>query len=206
MSTKLRVLVLESERGAATTAIQQLSTAGHDVVRCHQANAPAFPCRAISGDEHCPLRDDVVDVALTVRERPRSQPAPHEDGVSCAIERHVPLVVAGGTALNPFGPWAAEVLGRTDDIVAACERAAAAPIPRHCARAMSALAEVLQVHGLEHVVPSVIVRRVHGNLLVTVHNAEELDHAAKAMASVRMIGALRELDATAGGIDVVFEP
>ena len=64
MPTKLRVLVLESERGAATTAIEQLTTAGHDVVRCHEPNAPAFPCRAISGDERCPLHDGIVDVAL----------------------------------------------------------------------------------------------------------------------------------------------
>jgi hypothetical protein len=205
MTAKLRVLVLESDRGAATAAIGQLSAAGHDVVRCHEPNAPAFPCRAIGGDEHCPLRDDIVDVALTMRSQPRSQPAPHEDGVSCAIERHVPLVIGGSTALNPFAPWASEVLDRSDNVAAACERAAAAPLPRHGARATSALTEVLQVHDLEHVMPSVIVRRVRGNLLVTVHGAEELDHAAKAMASVRMIGALRDLDATARGIDVVFE-
>jgi hypothetical protein len=31
------------------------------------------------------LRSHIVDLAVTVRSRPRSQPAPQEDGVRCAL-------------------------------------------------------------------------------------------------------------------------
>jgi hypothetical protein len=206
MAAKLRVLVLESERGAADSAIDELTTAGHAVVRCHEPGDPAFPCGALADDPHCPVRDEIVDVALTVRTRPRSQPAPHEDGVSCALERHIPLVVAGATALNPFEKWATEVVDRPGNVVEALERAAVAPLPRHAEKARAALAEVLHVRGLDGSPPDVVVRRGNGRLVVTVLDAsDEYEQATKSMMSVRMIGALREFDKDAGGIDVVFE-
>ena len=52
-------------------------------------------------------------------------PTPFEDGVSCALRHHVPLVVAGTTALNPFDDWTTVTAG-DDDIVEACERAGSA--------------------------------------------------------------------------------
>jgi hypothetical protein len=206
MAAKLRVLVLESERGAADGAIEEVTGAGHDVVRCHEPGAPAFPCGALADDPYCPVRDGIVDVALTVRSRPRSQPAPHEDGVSCALERHIPLVVAGATALNPFEPWATEVVDRPGTVVEALERAAVAPLPRHAERARAALAEVLHVRGIDSAPPEVIVRRTGGRLLVTVvGGSDAYEQATKSMMSVRMIAALRAFDHDAGGIDVVFE-
>ena len=123
----LNVLVLESDRGAATEAVAELQAAGHTVLRCHDGETPAFPCSALTEDG-CPLRRNIVDVALTVRRRPRSQPAPQEDGVTCALRTHVPLVVAGATMLNPYDTFAAEIAQGADDIVGACERAAAAPL------------------------------------------------------------------------------
>jgi hypothetical protein len=205
MAAKLRVLVLESERGAADVAEAALTGAGHEVARCHTPGMPAFPCGALADDPHCPVRDGVVDVALTVRDRPRSQPAPHEDGVSCALERHVPLVVAGSTALHPYEKWAAEVLDGTDDVVAAVERAANAPLARHEARAKAALVDMFRIHRIADPVPAVTVRRAGGRLAVTIERATDYDAATKSMMSVRMIGALRELDHDAAGIDVVFE-
>jgi hypothetical protein len=203
MGRSLRVLVLESERGAADVAIGELTGAGHAVVRCHEPGEPAFPCRALR-DNDCPLKSGVVDVAITVRSRPRSQPAPHEDGVRCALERHVPLVVAGSPVLNPFEPWASSVLDRTYDVVGACEAAAVAPLPAHGTCALGAIEAVLAQHEVRDVHPSAEVHRRNGALDVSVHGAKALDHTIKAMASVRVIGALRELDPTATGIDVSF--
>lgn len=205
MAGKLRVLVFESERGAAEVAVQELVAAGHDVVRCHEPGAPAFPCNGLSDDPHCPLRDGIVDVALTVRTRPRSQPAPHEDGVSCALQHHVPLVVAGSPALNPFAPWAAEVVEGTDGIVEACERAAVAPLPRHGTLAREALSAVLALHGIDPSGASVHVRRRDGRLLVAARSPVPLEQAVKALASVRMIAALRAFDHESAGIDVAYD-
>jgi hypothetical protein len=203
MGRSLRVLVLESERGAADVAIGELTGAGHAVVRCHEPGEAAFPCKALRSND-CPLERGDVDVAITVRSRPRSQPAPHEDGVRCALQRHVPLVVAGSPVLNPFEPWATTVIDRTFDVVGACEVAAAAPLPAHGTRALEAIEGVLAQHDVAGVHPSVEVHRHGGGLEVSVHGAKGLDHTVKAMASVRMIGALRELDSTATGIDVSF--
>jgi len=41
--------------------------------------------------------------------RPRSQPAPQEGGVACALRPHIPVVVAGRTVLNPYDDYAAEI-------------------------------------------------------------------------------------------------
>jgi hypothetical protein len=196
--------VLESERGAADRAVAELTSAGHEVVRCHEAGAPAFPCRALDPDDGCPLRDRVVDVALTVRNRPRLQPAPQEDGVTCAVRQHVPLVVAGPNVMNPFEPWAVEVLDRTYNVVEACERAAVAPLPRHGGAAAAALSEVLARHDALVAAASVEVRRRDGRLHVEVHGADDLDHSLKSMASVRIAAALRAFDHDATGIDVTF--
>lgn len=201
----LNVLVLESERGAADVAIGELEAAGHTVLRCHEPGAPAFPCNALQGEQsQCPLRTSVVDVALTVRKRPRSQPAPQEDGVACALEAHIPLVVAGSALMNPYAPFATEVIERTYDVVDACRRAAEAPLRRHGDRATAALVAVLGVHGITGFDPKVEVYRRGGRLHVEVHGAEQLDQRVKSVGSVRIIGALRELDRDADGIDVVF--
>lgn len=203
--TKLRVLVLESERGAADAAIRDLGDAGHEVLRCHEPGAPAFPCNALADDPRCPMRAGYVDVALTVRNRPRSQPAPQEDGVACALEGHVPLVVAGSTLLNPYADFATEVVEHADDVVAACERAAGARLPRDSDRALDALLAVLAVHNVSGVSPAIDVTRREGRLHVHVHNAEALDHSVRSIASVRIVGALREIDRDSVGIDVVFD-
>ena len=124
---KLNVLVLESERGAAAAAREELETAGHTVLRCHEPGAAAFPCNALVKGQHCPLDAAIVDVALDVRSRPRSQPAPQEDGVVCALRQHIPVVIAASAVLNPYDGYAV-VLDRTFDVVDACERAADAPL------------------------------------------------------------------------------
>jgi hypothetical protein len=205
MTQKLRVLVLESERHAADAAIAELTAAGHTVARCSEPGEPSFPCAAISEGMTCPLDDrPPVDVMLAVRPRPRSQPAPGESGVTCGVQRHIPLVVAGSDVLNPFEPWSTEVLGRTTDVVEACERAAAQPLPRHSARAARALQEVLERHHVPPTPVRVDVVRANGGLVVHAYSPRPLDHSIRSMASVRMAVALREIDAHAAGIDVSF--
>jgi hypothetical protein len=199
----LNVLVLESDRGAADRAIADLTAAGHRVARCHDGEAPAFPCLALDGG--CPLENEIIDVALTVRRHPRSQPAPQEDGVTCALRTHVPLVVAGATALNPFEDFAAAVVRDPDDIVAACERAARQPLPQHSRAAAAAFGRVLETHEVDGVTARVEVRRVHGSLQISVSGATALTHEVRSIAAVRMMAAVREVDHDSHGIDVTFE-
>jgi hypothetical protein len=200
----LNVMVLESERGAADQAARELTEDGHLVLRCHEPGAPAFPCRGVEDQSKCPLRSHAVDVALTVRSRPRSQPAPQEDGVRCALMHHVPLVVAGPTVFDPYEEYEARVLDRSDDVVGACEEVAAAELPRHSRVASEALASF----GAGNVVPEAraSVSRRQGSLLVSVTALDGLAPRQRDAAVVRMMAKLRELDSTARGIDVVLAP
>ncbi len=163
----------------------------------------AFPCNALVEGQHCPLETADVDVALDVRARPRSQPAAQEDGVACALRHHIPVVVAGPKVLNPYEGYAVEMLGRTFDVVAACEHASSAPLREHTAVAGRALRQVLDLRGIAAGEVVKVTRR-HGGLVAEVDDAEHLDNATKSMVSVRLTGALREVDRHARGIDVVF--
>jgi hypothetical protein len=120
----VRVLVLETNRRAADHAIAELRGAGHQVVRCHEVGLPAFPCNALCNNGVCELdASGGVDIVLDYRAHPLPRPTAYEDGVSCALRHHVPLVVVGTSALNPFDKWTAAIAG-DDEIVAACEAAA----------------------------------------------------------------------------------
>jgi len=204
MAAKLNVLVLESDRGAADVAREELAAAGHVVLRCHEPGASAFPCNALVKGHQCPLEAADVDVALDVRARPRSQPAAQEDGVTCALRHHIPVVIAGPTVLNPYDGYAVEMLGRTFDVVAACEHASEAPLRDHTAVAARALRQVLELRDDIPAGPVVTVTRRHGALVAEVENATHVDDATKSMVSVRLTAALREVDRHARGIDVVF--
>lgn len=198
----LNVLVLESDRGAAADTIRRLEAAGHNVVRCHDEGAHTFPCNALRSDANCPFQRTAVDVVVTVRDRPLLQPAPTEDGVSCALQRHVPLVVAGDLTMNPYEEYAAQTVSTVDDVVSATESAAAAPLPRHSRVATEAVAEVASRRGASSITPVKVYRRA-GRLSALVP-ADDVPEAARSMASVRIMSALRAIDFDSTGIDVTF--
>ena len=138
-----------------------------------------------------------------LRRRTHDRPSAREDGVVCALRRRIPLVVAGSADDNPYGD-AVEVIPPTGDVVGACERAAVAPLVRQTAAATEALREVLTRRAVE-TMPTVTVRRMRGRLIVEVTGAAGLPISVRSMAAVRMTGAVRTVDRSALGIDVVFD-
>src|SRR4029079_7201133 len=102
-----------------------------------------FPCRGIVDAESCPLNSHTVDVALSVRSRVRSQPAPSEDGARCALSACVPLVVAGRSALDPYEGFETRVLDRTYGVVETCEAAAGAELVAYARRAEAMISDCL---------------------------------------------------------------
>jgi hypothetical protein len=205
MADQLNVLLLESEPGAALVARDELEAAGHMVRYCHEPGEAAFPCNALIEGKRCPLEGEAVDVALDIRRHPRAQPTLREDGVTCALREHVPVVVAGAPTLNPYGDFVAETLDRNFDVVETVERVAGAQLDRHSSAAAAALHDVLQRRGITRV-PAVSVRRRRGALVISVAGAGLLDVPTKSMAAVRMTAAVRAIDAHARGVDVVFDP
>lgn len=197
------VLVLESDPGVARLSIDDLEAAGHRVHRCHEAGDAAFPCAGLASDR-CPLESEPVDVVVTVRAHVRPGPTPLEDGVACALRRHLPVVVTGRTALNPFEELGA-VEGGGTGIVAACERAASGTQPAHEARANETLRSVLD-HAGEGASPArASVRRISGRLNVVLRIDPSMSKRTRNIAAVRVTGALRAFDRYVDSIDVSFE-
>lgn len=197
----LNVMVLESAPRAADEARTELREAGHVVLQCHERGAPTFPCLGLIDAAACPLHSHTVDVALTVRTRVRSQPAPSEDGVRCALVAHVPLVVAGPSALDPYDGFQTCAIDRTYDVVDTCEAAAGAELGAHARRAEAVLADALGAHRAASA--GVSVTRRAGGLRVRVTGLDDASRQERQTAVVRIMGVLREFDRAAQTIDVV---
>jgi hypothetical protein len=192
----MRVLVVGTVPSAIEAAVTQIVAAGHEVARCHESGEGAFPCAALNEGRACPLEGTPVDVAVTVRDRAWPRPSPFEDGAICALRRRIPLVVAGRTALQPFERWSSRTLDGSG-LVAACEEAAAAPLPGHGEAARQAASQVITAPGD---VEATVWRR-HGALQVEITvPADCADLTTKVAA--RVTGALRAFDGFATAINV----
>jgi hypothetical protein len=120
------------------------------------------------------------------------------------LVQRVPLVVAGEPVLDPYDEYATRTLGRTYDVVDACELAATAPVEALGCRATDVLVEVCG-RPLSPAPRAVVTRRA-GCLRVVVHDAGGMTKGERSRAAVRIAMALRELDPFAAGIDINLEP
>jgi len=197
---KLNVMVIENEPGASRVAEEEVRAAGHNVLSCHEPGAGNFPCRGVVDPAACPLRSHDVDVALVVRTGYRAAPTASEDGARCALVHRVPLVVAGAPVLDPYDEYAARTLGRTYDVVAACELAATQPIAPLGRRATEVLHQIV---GSDD--GRVEVTRRNGRLSVHIVPPKGTTPAERSRVAVRIAMALRELDPFAAGIDIGVE-
>jgi hypothetical protein len=198
----MRVLVVEGTPGAASAARSTLSEAGHEVTACHDGG-PSFPCHGLGGGPGCPLdRDGGVDVAMLVRDRPGIEPTGTEDGVRCALRRHVPLALTGVVDENPYVEFAAAVSPGLDGVLDAIEQAATSPLAAHTGVARAALRTVLAREGVDAPDADVSVVRHGPTLTVTLLPGVALDPMVVETASVRVLGAVRTLDRSATIIDV----
>ena len=197
----MKVLVVETEPHAAATAAAQLEMSGHQIERCHEPDqdASAFPCIGLSSGR-CPVEDTDIDVVLTVRGPSHPSPAPLEDGVTCALRRRLPVVVAGRTSTSPFDRYHVAVANQ--DVVGACERAAAGRQIQHEAVAGRALDWTLRHRDLPLDAARADVRRHDGGLQVTLFVPAETPNVVRDMAIVRVAGALRAFDTRSSRIDV----
>ncbi len=197
----MRMLVVGTGPAAIEQAERTLVDAGHDVARCHDSGAPAFPCRALSGSSGCPLEEGPIDVAVTLRNRALSGPSPFEAGATCAIRRHIPLVVAGVTGGEPFSPWCSQIVEDPAEFVEVCEAVATVPAPGPSAEARRAVSLVLAAHD-RHAEARATVWRQQGRLQAKITVPASCSDLKSTMAA-RVIGALRSFDEFATIVDVM---
>ena len=200
----MHVLVVESDRSAADRAVTDLQAAGHQVVRCHETDLPAFPCNALCDKGTCPIETDHgVDVVLDYRARPYPKPTAFEDGVSCSLRQYIPLVVAGTSSLNPFDKWTTAIAD-DDDIVQACELAATRPVERLAAPARAEVRRRLQHQPDVAEWADVVVHRSNRQLDAVIHVAEEADELDGTLA-VAVAGVLRAQDRYVSRVNVAVQ-
>ena len=198
----MRVLLLEGENGVATEAAAQLAGAGHEVARCHDEGAAAFPCAGLLEDHDCPFDQTAVDVAVVVRGEVHEEPTAGEDGARCALRRHIPLVMVGQAQASPYEEWTSVYAAGPESLVSAVERAATAPLARHDEVAARALRDALDAHDLAEVGATAEVRRIDGDLRVTLRPTAPVPQKVAEVASVRAAGAIRAFDPYPERIDV----
>jgi len=197
----MRVLVVESDPHSADRAIADLRGAGHEVVRCHEPGRAAFPCNALRHGAECPLdAPPGVDVVLDSRAHPYPRPTPFEDGVSCAVRRSIPLVIAGADGLNPFDEWTTAIADN-ESVVDACERAAVAPIESLTEVARAKVRQLLSGHPDIAASADVVVTRTGGRLAAEVVVPEDADEVEGSLA-VGVAGAIRTRDRWTPQVDV----
>ncbi len=200
MTNALDVLVLESEPATADAAIAALQASGHTVHRCHDEGARSFPCLGV--DQQCPLESASIDVALTIRARPRSVPGLLEDGVTCALKHRIPVVVGGHTALHPFAEHAAAVVESKDDLVATVEAAAHGSLRQHEVLAGAIAKETLANHEVASGPITATATRRKGVVRVVVDLGGAGDQTLRDVVATRVHMALRTFDRHARAIDI----
>ena len=202
----MRVLVVESDRHAATNAVTDLQAAGHHVVRCHEQDLPAFPCSALCDKGECPIETDAgVDVVVDYRSRPYPRPTAFEDGVSCALRHHIPLVVAGTSALNPYDKWTTCIANADDEIVATCERAVEMPLEGLATPARDEVRRRLHLQPAVAAAADVIVHRSKGGQLDAVIRLADEAAGMDDELAVAVAGVLRANDRYARRVNVAVE-
>ena len=192
----MRILCTETTPGIADATAARLGAAGHEVVRCFDPDGgPSRPCVGLDRDA-CPLDlPGGVDVVVDVRSEEEPHPVVHEQGTTCAIRRHVPLVVHGAGWPNPFARWTTVAVS-DGDVVDACEDAVRRQLNDLAATAAIVARRVLDdgVQGAGGDVSASVDRRGR-DLRVVVHRPDTAMASDGAIA-VRIHQALR-----AAGVD-----
>lgn len=202
----MRVLVVGQDTGEDSAAVGALRREGHDIVRCHEPSAPSFPCVALEGGD-CPIDSGPVSVAVVVGAGPTDAVGGSvEDGSSCALRRHIPLVTVGADDASPLIPWATEVLADSTDVASAVTRASLAPLAKHEAIAGEMFRATLDAHGYETVRADVRVTRTEDVVHVALQPDVVLPKTIAETASVRVLGAVTALDPHAPRVSVTVNP
>lgn len=192
----------ETETEGAQIAAEVLRGRGHKVVTCGDGTRRALSCAVLRGAE-CPL--DVADVDVSVHvERP--EPLGLDDqGVICAIRRHIPVVVAAGpraAGSTELRTWAAAV-SSLDELETTVKSVAASALAAHASVAAEAANRQAAGAGSQPCWRAEARRSGQGRIRLELITDEPSPPSKRLDASVRAVGALRKLDPRTPVLDVI---
>ena len=120
----MRIMITGTEGSGIDRVDRALLAAGHRTTSCAAAPGDRGRCRATEDRSACPFVSG-VDVIVAARAHPLPHLTRQERVVECVLLSDVPLVVVGSTVTNPYGDRATTLVEGFEDVVAACEAAAA---------------------------------------------------------------------------------
>lgn len=194
------MLILETTRGGARSAVAELEGAGHRTHRCRDAGAPAFPCKGVVDPTTCPLAGP-VDVTLVVRNTVRPSTSTLEDGVSCSLRAGVPVVEDGTSILDPFDGWLTARVGDRS-VVSACEEASRTGFAALEAEVVASCALLVRTWGGD---PGAVECRIHTvwpSLQVEVGVPVRINQGQQEAVAVRALDAVRAGRRSFGKVNV----
>jgi hypothetical protein len=200
----MRVLLVGHDGDTTAQLADALTDADVEVARCHDPGRPTFPCHGLLGNRDCPLEGPAISAVVTATGRPGIDDDV-EAGTSCALRRHVPLVLVGGRESSPLAPFAASHADEPDELVEAINAAIAAPLRDHEAVAVAMFRQVLDKHDLFDVRAAARVTRKGRGLRVVLQPSLAIPDVVAEVACVRVAGALRKVDSTSPDINVGVE-
>lgn len=179
----MRTLLIESDPATSAQVSARLEALGHDIVRCRDTDAPAFPCAALL-PEGCPLDHDPVDVVVTAHDAGWSAPGADEAGVTCALRTGIP-VVAVSTSGHAFGRYATACADPAE-VGVACTTAIAGAAQRRAAPLVDEARRVLEVEGIDAGQVQVEVHRVDDTARIVVRTERALSEATAGIVATRV--------------------
>ncbi len=211
----MNVLMVEDQSPLGAKVASSLRDLGHRVFPCEQSSNvnQDFACRALFG-EPCPLDIYPVDAAvgtkssnaeiITRGNTSHSHPGLDQEGLACAIRRHIPLVMVcdtGDPYGGPFDQWieAASVHDEVADVVDSIVSSAS---DSYGAVATKALVSALLIRGLDTTKAKAKIVRKDGRLNVSLEVSGSLDQLTVDGLSVSVHRALREFDPWTGCVDI----
>ncbi|MCB1030162.1 MAG: hypothetical protein KDA95_02420, partial [Acidimicrobiales bacterium] len=185
----MRTLLIEPSSGdhrASELVASTLQESGHEVVRCHERDAPAFPCKGLT-HEGCPLEGPPVHAVVAIRDKPTAAPTAQESGITCALRVGLPVVVIGDQEPSP-GPLAewTEVCDDAAALPAAISRAVDAVSQRRAEPLLVEARRVLAIEGVDGGEVTVEVHRESDVAKITVTTEHQLDERVAGIVATRV--------------------
>jgi len=184
----MRVLVVEKEAGLAESVVAELSSAGHEVVRCGEPGETWQLCEGLPGGTGCPLDERPIDVTVAVRDEWGGPTSDLEAGVRCSLRKVIPVMVVGNPTGASYRSWVDEVSEAGD--VGLAERVEALGIEGFDgvrAVAQEEVRKVLTTHGHSAGSISADVHRDDDRLVIKVTVQGSVDPTVARMAATRVM-------------------